>query len=319
MHTAGLSDGRGPRLVGRGRELAQLETALDGALAGRGGLVLLTGEPGIGKTTLAREFVEHASTRGAAWAWGSCWDGGGAPAYWPWVQVGRALARSADRATLRAALGAGAPWIAGLLPELAATLGEPAQPSELDSDQARFRLFDALATLLATAAEQQPLVVVLDDLHWADASSLLALEFVARALPDVPLLAIAAYRHAEAHARPELAAPLGGLARAATRLPLEGLGRDEVGQLAAVRARGLGGAEDERDRAAARDRRPQRERRQPVLRRRARAAARLAGAPARPARRRSAAAAARRRARRDPPPPGPAGAARHAGARAPPP
>lgn len=246
MHSAGLSDDRrNPRLVGRGRELAQLDTALEDALAGRGGLVLLTGEPGIGKTALAREFVEHAATRGAAWAWGSCWDGGGAPAYWPWVQVGRVLSRSADRARLRDALGAGAPWIASLLPELGETLGDPARPSELDSDQARFRLFDALATLLATAAEQQPLVIVLDDLHWADASSLLALEFVARALPDVPLLAIAAYRHAEAHARPELSAPLGGLARAGTRLPLEGLARDEVGELAAVRARGLGGGEHE--------------------------------------------------------------------------
>ena len=158
------------------------------------------------------------------------------------MQVGRALARTADLTTLPAALGAGAPWIAGLLPELRDTLGEPARPSELDSDQARFRLFDALATLLATAAERQPLVIVLDDLHWADASSLLALEFVARVLPDVPLLAIAAYRHAEAHARPELSVALGGLARAATRLPLEGLGRDEVGELAAVRARGSAAA-----------------------------------------------------------------------------
>ena len=228
--------------MGRGRELTQLERALDDALNGRGGLVLLTGEPGIGKTALAREFVEHAATRGAAWAWGSCWDGGGAPAYWPWVQVGRTLARGGDLPGLAAALGAGAPWIAGLLPEFSATLGEPARASELDSDQARFRLFDALATLLAAAAERRPLVVVLDDLHWADASSLLALEFVSRALPDVPLLAIAAYRHAEAHARPELAAALGGLARAATRLPLEGLARDEVGELAAARARGLGGA-----------------------------------------------------------------------------
>ena len=238
-----MSDGPGPGLFGRERELAQLDAALSAALAGRGGLVVLTGEPGIGKTALARTFVERAAARGASWAWGTCWDGGGAPAYWPWVQVVRALARSEDVATLRELLGDGAPWLAGLLPELSDTLGVPAQQSALDSDQARFRLFDALASLLAAVAERRQLVVVLDDLHWADASSLLALEFVARALPDMPVLAIAAYRHVEAHARDELTAALGGLARAATRLPLEGLDRDDVGRLAAARARGLGTGE----------------------------------------------------------------------------
>jgi tetratricopeptide (TPR) repeat protein len=230
-------------LVGRGRELEQLDSALTDAIARRGGLVVVTGEPGIGKTALARAFVEHAGARGASWAWGTCWDGGGAPAYWPWVQIVRDLARREDAATLRAALGDGAPWIAGLLPELAGALGLPAAPADLNADEARFRLFDALSRLLAAVAERRPLVVVLDDLHWADVSSVLALEFVGRVLPDLPILAIAAYRHSEAHARDDLAAALGGVARAAHRLPLEGLDRDEVGRLASARARGLGRGE----------------------------------------------------------------------------
>ncbi|MDX6678532.1 MAG: eukaryotic-like serine/threonine-protein kinase, partial [Solirubrobacteraceae bacterium] len=230
-------------LVGRGRELEQLDAALSDAIARRGGVVVVTGEPGIGKTALARAFVEHAGERGASWAWGTCWDGGGAPAYWPWVQVVRELARREDAATLRAALGDGAPWIAGLLPELAGALGTPAPAAGLSADQARFRLFDALTALLAAVAERRPLVIVLDDLHWADASSLLALEFVSRMLADLPILVIAAYRLGEAHARQELAVPLGGVARSARRLSLQGLDRDDVGRLAMLRARGLGAAE----------------------------------------------------------------------------
>nr|MBA3747681.1 AAA family ATPase [Solirubrobacterales bacterium] len=202
----GAGDAHG--LVGRGREFAELDAALTEAIACRGAVVVITGEPGIGKTALARAFVEHASARGASWAWGTCWDGAGAPAYWPWVQIVRELARREDAAMLRAALGDSAPWITGLLPELAGILGLPAAPSDLNADQARFRLFDALASLLAAVAERRPLVLVLDDLHWSDASSMLALEFVARVLPDLPILAIAAYRHSEAHAREDLAAPL---------------------------------------------------------------------------------------------------------------
>jgi tetratricopeptide (TPR) repeat protein len=237
-----MLDGAGDArlLVGRGRELEQLDAALSGAVAGRGGVVVITGDPGIGKTALARAFVERAAARDATWAWGTCWDGGGAPAYWPWVQIARALTRGLDPDAVRASLADGAPWIAGLLPELVSTLGQPAMASDLSADQARFRLFDALGNLLAGAAADRPLVIVLDDLHWADASSVHALEFVARTLPDLPILAIAAYRHSEAHAREDLAPALGGLARAARRLPLEGLGRDDVGRLAAARAHGLG-------------------------------------------------------------------------------
>lgn len=230
-------------LIGRVRELEQLDAALSDAIERRGRVVLITGEPGIGKTALARTFVERASLRGAAWAWATCWDGGGAPAYWPWMQIARALTRHEDITALRTTLGDAAPWISGLLPELAGTLGSPAMSSDLNADQARFRLFDALATLLATSAARRPLVLVIDDLHWSDVSSLMALEFVDRALPDLAILIIAAYRHNEAHARAELAAPLGGLARAAMRLPLEGLGREEVARLATARASWKGPAD----------------------------------------------------------------------------
>ena len=235
-----MGDDAGPHgLVGRSSELARLDDALSEAIAGRGGLVVVTGEPGIGKTALARAFVDSAAARGASWAWGTCWDGGGAPAYWPWVQVARALTRHEDVATLRAGLGGGAPWISGLLPELADVLGPPARPSDLNADQARFRLFDALASLLGAVAARRPLVVVLDDLHWSDVSSVLALQFLARALPDMPVLAIAAHRHVRAHEHDELSDALGGLAGSARRLALRGLDRDEVGRLASARA-GIG-------------------------------------------------------------------------------
>ena len=221
-------------LVGRGHELAQLDAALNDALAGRGGLVVVTGEPGIGKTALARAFVEHAAARGASWAWGTCWDGGGAP---PTGRGCRSRARSpAARTPPRCApaLGDGAPWIARLLPELAGTLGPPAAPSDLNADQARFRLFDALAACSRPSPSGARSSSCSTTCTGPTRRRCSRCEFVARALPDLPVLAIAAYRHSEAHARDELAAPLGGLARAARRLPLEGLDRDDVGRLAAA-------------------------------------------------------------------------------------
>src|SRR4051812_34912962 len=123
-----MGDGRrqADDLVGRKRELEQLDAALSDAIARRGSLVIVTGEPGIGKTALARAFVERASERGVSWAWGACWEGGGAPAYWPWMQIVRELARREDAATLRAALGDRGSAIVGLMPELAGMLGLPA-------------------------------------------------------------------------------------------------------------------------------------------------------------------------------------------------
>jgi eukaryotic-like serine/threonine-protein kinase len=157
--------------VGRKRELAQLNAAIDDALVGRGRVVLLSGEPGIGKTRLADELADDAASRGMRVVWGRCWEGGGAPAYWPWVEVLRSLILNDTREKERHS--ALAPEIAQLIRELSPEIVPPRVPS--DPMQARFRLFDAVATLLKQSARSVPLLVILDDLHEADHGSLASL------------------------------------------------------------------------------------------------------------------------------------------------
>ena len=94
--------------VGRQRDLDELGESLAGAAAGRGSLVLVAGEPGIGKTRLADELAVRAGSLGAGVLWGTCWEGDGAPAFWPWIQALRDHAGRRDPATLRAELGDGA-------------------------------------------------------------------------------------------------------------------------------------------------------------------------------------------------------------------
>ena len=133
--------------VGRERELERLREAVDGALAGRGSLQLLVGEPGIGKTRAAEELATYARVSGARVYWGRCREDEGAPAYWPWVQAIRSYARDADPVALAWQLGGGAAEVAQLIPEVAEKLDvEPAKGS--DSEEARFRLFDSVTSLL---------------------------------------------------------------------------------------------------------------------------------------------------------------------------
>src|SRR5262249_36996265 len=156
--------------VGRDRELGELRDGLHAAIAGRGLLYLVSGEPGIGKTRLTDELGAIARASGARVLWGRCWEGGGAPAYWPWLQMIRSYARGVDDATLARTIGSLRSHLAPLVPDLVAPDGDVrgAEPSGQEGEQARFALFSSIASFWRNAAKTKPLVLVLDDLHAAD-------------------------------------------------------------------------------------------------------------------------------------------------------
>jgi DNA-binding SARP family transcriptional activator len=218
--------------VGRTGELAELAAALDGACAGRGRLILLAGEPGIGKSRLADELSEQARARGASVLVGRCWEAGGAPAYWPWIQALRMLIGDTQPEELRAQVGTGAADLAQLIPELRERLPDLPEPPPLETEGARFRLFDAVTSFLTSAAEARPLVVVLDDLHAADEPSLLLLRYVARWLRDSRLLVVGAYRDIDPMLRDPLTTALAELVREphTTQIALRGLSAANVAE-----------------------------------------------------------------------------------------
>jgi tetratricopeptide (TPR) repeat protein len=213
----------GTVFVGRERELATLSAGLDDVLARRGRLVLVVGEPGIGKTSTVERLAAAAAARGCEVAFGCGYEGDGAPAYWPWVQVIRACVARRDAAELRAEMGAGAADVAELVPAVREQLPDLEQPPALAPEQARLRLFESVLGFLARAAARRPLVVVLDDLHWADRSSLLLLARLAEQLEDLPLLLVGTYRDVEVGPRH----PLADLP-ASERLRLGGLDERDV-------------------------------------------------------------------------------------------
>ena len=219
--------------VGRDHELGDVSAAFDDALAGRGSLFLLVGGAGIGKTRLADELGERARRHGFVPYWGRCWETGGAPVYWPWIQILRELGRDQPGAELLAAAGRGAAAVAvaQLVPELGAPAGDEA--AEPDPAQARFRLFDAVTSLLKGASRARPLCLVLDDLHVSDPSSLALLHFVARNLRGMRALIVGTYRPEEAHLQAEAGRVLADVAREGTYLPLLPLERDQIGEMIA--------------------------------------------------------------------------------------
>ena len=225
--------------VGRQREMGELKACLEDALSGRGRLVTLVGEPGIGKTRTAQELATYAGLRSAQVLWGRCYEEQGIPPYWTWVQAIRSYVRERDPEQLRSEMGAGAADIAEVVSDLKERLPDLKPLPALDSpEQARFRLFDSISAFLRSASQKQPLVLVLDDLHWADQPSLLLLQFVARELGDSRLLLIGTYRDMELSRQHPLAESLGELTRERLfqRVLLRGLSQQDVGRFIEVAA-----------------------------------------------------------------------------------
>jgi tetratricopeptide (TPR) repeat protein len=218
--------------VGRGRELAELSAALEAACAAHGSIYLIGGEPGIGKSRLADELARLAHAQRARVLWGRCWEAGGAPAYWPWVQALRTYIADVETESLRSRLGPRGSEIAQLLPELRERFPDLPVPPSPESEGARFRLFDATTDFIKRVADEGPLLLVLDDLHAADTPSLLMLRFVAGEIGDAAVLVLGTYRDVEVAPGHPLDTALNDLARQqAHLLSLQGLDESQVSQL----------------------------------------------------------------------------------------
>jgi DNA-binding SARP family transcriptional activator len=224
--------------VGREEELEALRTGIDEASRGHGRLVLLVGEPGIGKSRLAEEALRIAHQRRARVLVGRCWEAGGAPAYWPWVQALRSYLHDCDRDLLRTQLAAGAGDVAHLLPELREMFPDLPDPAAPESEGARIRLFDAVLAFLKNIARERPLVLFFDDLHAADEPSLLLLRFLARDVAGARLFLLAAYRDVDPKVRDPLRTTLSELLRepVTRRISLDGLAPHDVAEYITVAA-----------------------------------------------------------------------------------
>ncbi len=225
-----ISGGIPRRFVGRALELDRLQRAVDAALGGHGSLVMLVGEPGIGKTRLAERAGVYAALRGAQLLMGHCHEAEAGIPYLPFVAALRQYVAARGDDSLREELGSAGPDVAKLVSEVTQRLPDvrPAAPG--DPEQDRYRLFDGVASFLVNASGANPLMLVLDDLHWADRPTLLLLQHLARRLEGSRLLVVGTYRDVDLDRRHPLAEILSDLRREPgfERILLRGLTAEEV-------------------------------------------------------------------------------------------
>ena len=223
--------------VGRQQEMAHLNAALASARQGHGQVLLLAGSGGMGKTSLAQQLATRAEQEGVPVLWGRCLEEPGAPPYWPWRQLVRSYLRSGADSHPGQTLGAGLADIASIVPELAEQFTMLQSSTETgDSAQSRFRLFDAVAGFWRRAAKRVPLLLIFEDMHWADATSLRLFTFLAAELEDSALLLLGTYRDTELSRQHPLSETLAELARSPVfhRIELTGLSGRETGEFLAA-------------------------------------------------------------------------------------
>jgi class 3 adenylate cyclase len=220
--------------VGRAEERATLEEAVTLARDGARQVVLLSGEPGIGKTRLASYAARDAHSGGFAVAWGVCTEELAVP-YEPWIGICSHLVEHAPQDLLERHVERHAGELSRLARNLGRRIPDLPAPQSSDPETERYLLFNAVAGLLAEAAEAVPLCVVLDDLHWADAQSLALLKHVLRANEQGSMQVIATFRDSELSKGHPLTVTLADLPRmqGVQRISLHGLGADEVAEIMA--------------------------------------------------------------------------------------
>jgi tetratricopeptide (TPR) repeat protein/ribosomal protein L40E len=216
--------------VGREPELKQLQTAFDGAMSGQGALVMVMGEPGIGKTALCEQLSTYVTLRGGRTLVGHCYEEGSLSLpYLAFVEAMRSYVLSRETKDLREELGTGATDVARIVSEIREKLKVKPRPQK-DPEEERYRLMQAVTSFLTNAASVQPLLIVLEDLHDADKGTLDMLTHVSRHLSGTRLLIVGTYRDIEVDRSHPLSAALAELRRVATynRVILRGLNADEV-------------------------------------------------------------------------------------------
>ncbi len=215
--------------------MARLSDVLEQVISGEGRMVMLVGEPGIGKTRTAIELAKMTEARDIEVIWGRCYEGEGAPLYWPWIQVIRSYLHNHESEEVRRQMEGGAATIAEMVPHVSEHIPDLAKVRQIaDQVSARFRMFDATTTFFKKSTTDRPLVVVLDDLHWADGPSLLLLEFFAHQLVETRMLVVGTYRDTEVRRSHPLQQSLGDLHRERLfeKLLLRGLDSEAVREYA---------------------------------------------------------------------------------------